>query len=374
MTCSTSCPPTPNLPTSKSSYSPLAHPKSTASAPASSARQPTSPNPVPRTYWKTPSKASWAADAPSPLPRPPAREQATAGSRPPPEAGHRRKQATAGSRPPPEAGHRREQATAGSRPPPEAGHRRKQATRKGWPYYIRRLHKRHGLLVYSRATPCGWPAWRRRVACLALARLSVNAYGKQATAGSRPPARGGPTIYGGSTSGTASSSIVGPPLAGGLLPCGWPALLRVVCSLAGGLLPCGWPAPLPVACLASAGGLPGVGGWPASRSHGLPLPLMGLACGWSVCLHRFHRQQHQPDGHKSHPDELVCFRTLAQKSEADEQRDEAKAGTDGGGETGGRKLCRDAVNQQAGYLKQANACGQDETDRKQRGLDGSRVG
>src|SRR5579885_2684197 len=282
MTCSTSCPPTPNLPTSKSSYSPLAHPKSTASAPASSARQPTSPNPVPRTYWKTPSKAAWAANAPAPLPRPPAREQATAGSRPP----------------------AREQATAGSRPPPEAGHSRKQAT-----------------------------------------------------AGSRPPARGGPTIYGGSTSGTASSSIVGPPLAGGLPGIGgWPAWHRRV------------------ACLASAGGLPGVGGWPASRSHWLPLPLMGVACGWSVCLHRFHRQQHQPDGHKSHPDELVCFRTLAQKSEADEQRDEAKAGTDGGGETGGRKLCRDAVNQQAGCLKQANACGQDETDRKQRGLDGSRVG
>jgi hypothetical protein len=33
-----------------------------------------------------------------------------------------------------------------------------QATRKGWPYYTRPLHQRHGTIVYSRATPCGWPA------------------------------------------------------------------------------------------------------------------------------------------------------------------------------------------------------------------------
>jgi|SRR5579884_1676488 len=39
----------------------------------------------------------------------------------------------------------------------QADHRRMQATRQGWPYYIRRLHKRHSLLVYSRATPGGWP-------------------------------------------------------------------------------------------------------------------------------------------------------------------------------------------------------------------------
>src|SRR5579885_3330795 len=35
-----------------------------------------------------------------------------------------------------------------------------QATRKGWPYYIRPLQQRHEPPVYSRATPCGWPAWR----------------------------------------------------------------------------------------------------------------------------------------------------------------------------------------------------------------------
>jgi len=35
-----------------------------------------------------------------------------------------------------------------------------QATRKGWPYYIRPLHQRHDRFVYSRATPCGWPADR----------------------------------------------------------------------------------------------------------------------------------------------------------------------------------------------------------------------
>ncbi len=35
-----------------------------------------------------------------------------------------------------------------------------QATRKGWPYYTRRLHKPYDTFVYSRATPCGWPASR----------------------------------------------------------------------------------------------------------------------------------------------------------------------------------------------------------------------
>ncbi len=44
---------------------------------------------------------------------------------------------------------------------PQATRRRPpapQATSKGWPYYTRRLHKPHGCIVYSRATPCGWPA------------------------------------------------------------------------------------------------------------------------------------------------------------------------------------------------------------------------
>src|SRR5579884_2014092 len=36
-----------------------------------------------------------------------------------------------------------------------------QASRKGWPYYIRWLRKAHDTFVYSRASPCGWPAaWR----------------------------------------------------------------------------------------------------------------------------------------------------------------------------------------------------------------------
>src|SRR5579885_2397146 len=79
------------------------------------------------------------------------------------------KQATdaAPGRPPTprQPGHRRPgQATdaAPARPPPprQAGHRRRarQATRKGWPYYTRRLHKPYDTSVYSRATPCGWPA------------------------------------------------------------------------------------------------------------------------------------------------------------------------------------------------------------------------
>src|SRR5579884_3428233 len=51
------------------------------------------------------------------------------------------------------------------RPPARGGpigvhFRPPQATRKGWPYYIRPLHRRHDRRVYSRATPCGWPAAR----------------------------------------------------------------------------------------------------------------------------------------------------------------------------------------------------------------------
>src|SRR5579885_2151117 len=37
---------------------------------------------------------------------------------------------------------------------------RPQATRKGWPYYIRLLLRPCEHLVYSRATPCGWPGAR----------------------------------------------------------------------------------------------------------------------------------------------------------------------------------------------------------------------
>ncbi len=37
---------------------------------------------------------------------------------------------------------------------------RPQATRKGWPYYIRLLLRPCEHLVYSRATPCGWPVAR----------------------------------------------------------------------------------------------------------------------------------------------------------------------------------------------------------------------
>ncbi len=115
----------------------------------------------------------------------------------------------------------------------------------------------------------------------------------------RPPARGGPTIYDHSTSPMIRSSIVGPPLAGGLhRPCGWPASpLRVACiALAGGLhRPCGWPAShWRLACIALAAGLPGAAwvacptrrlacpmgrGWPARRGGG------GLPDGvWVACL------------------------------------------------------------------------------------------
>jgi len=109
---------------------------------------------------------------------------------------------------------------------------------------------------------------------------------KQATR-HRPPARGGPTIYDRSTSGTNASYnasyIVGPPLAGGLPGAASRACFALarasVNAYGGGLLDGGWPAwrshglplmPMGVACL--------MGGWPASRSHGLPLMPMGVAC------------------------------------------------------------------------------------------------
>src|SRR5579883_1556706 len=50
----------------------------------------------------------------------------------------------------------------------------------------------------------------------------------------RPPARGGPTIYDGSTSGTGRPYIVGPPLAGGLR-CRPVTGSQHTASLAGGL-------------------------------------------------------------------------------------------------------------------------------------------
>src|SRR5579885_1977252 len=88
---------------------------------------------------------------------------------------------------------------------------------------------------------------------------------------SRPPARGGPTIDDRSTSGTTASSIVGPPLAGGLPGAArserfWGQPLRVACLgrpevNASGASPCGWPAwggqKLMLLGPALAGGLPG---------------------------------------------------------------------------------------------------------------------
>jgi len=116
------------------------------------------------------------------------------------------------------AGHTSRSAAIGGRPHEQAsrvGHgqasrvgHQAQATRQGWPYYRRCIRAACGAIVYSRATPGGWPApdggWPardlRQVAC---------------PAGSM-------------------SSIVGPPLAGGL---------RLI---AGGLpVTCArWPAPL----------------------------------------------------------------------------------------------------------------------------------
>src|SRR5579885_431155 len=38
-----------------------------------------------------------------------------------------------------------------------------QATRKGWPYYRRAARAPPQAVVYSRATPCGWPAVPGRI-------------------------------------------------------------------------------------------------------------------------------------------------------------------------------------------------------------------
>src|SRR5579884_2820661 len=69
-----------------------------------------------------------------------------------------------------------------------------QATRKGWPYYIRADRAAPQAVVYSRATPCGWPAL---------------------------------------------STCDGEPAYG--IPCGWPALSTCDGEPAYGI-PCGWPA------------------------------------------------------------------------------------------------------------------------------------
>src|SRR5579885_89918 len=162
------------------------------------------------------------------------------------------KQATdaAPGRPPTprQPGHRRPgQATdaAPARPPPprQAGHRRRarQATRKGWPYYTRRLHKPYDTSVYSRATPCGWPAWRSHWLKL--------------------PPMGGTLLY------TEHGCFV----YSRATPCGWPAWrshgLKLTPKRA---TPCGWPA------------------W---RSHGLKVTPMGVALlstniSWGQASHR----------------------------------------------------------------------------------------
>jgi hypothetical protein len=112
-----------------------------------------------------------------------------------------------------------------------------QATRKGWPYYTRGGRAAGGAVVYSRATPCGWPArWLTRHGTMS---------GTLPCTPARPPARGGPTIHEVVVPLVERSSIVGPPLAGGLhgglhvmVPCPpcWPARhVMVPCP------PC-WPA------------------------------------------------------------------------------------------------------------------------------------
>src|SRR5579885_2120216 len=140
-----------------------------------------------------------------------------------------------------------------------------QATRKGWPYYIRPLHQRHDRFVYSRASPCGWPA---------RGGLQVTPLG--------PPLAGGllqwpdasdwrvALLYTGCfVQSGVESSIVGPPLAGGLPGAArserfWGHPLRVACLgrpevNASGATPCGWPA--------WGGPTRVTGGWPAAMAR-----------------------------------------------------------------------------------------------------------
>ncbi|HLI07719.1 MAG TPA: hypothetical protein VKV40_14195 [Ktedonobacteraceae bacterium] len=151
-------------------------------------------------------------------------------------AGHRASQASR-RRPPRVTGQPHIQQASRRRPPrrpPARGGLLPLATRKRWPYSTRPLHR-----PGSQAT-ASLPSRRR------------------------PPARGGPTLRGRSTSGKTASSIVGPPLAGGLG--GLPVTLLGVALLYATVspaqpcryqnvysraTPCGWPAPaglLPLAC------------------------------------------------------------------------------------------------------------------------------
>ncbi len=106
------------------------------------------------------------------------------------------------------------------------GHPHGQATRKGWPYYTTHRRMACRAIVYSRATPCGWPA--PVLAC---------------------PGAGLPRCW--------PAPVLACLLAAGLPRC-WPACWRLACPGAG-LLVGGWPALRRLAC----------GGWMWAGATGL---------------------------------------------------------------------------------------------------------
>jgi len=84
--------------------------------------------------------------------------QATRAGQPPSGVSHPGRSAAIRGKPPGQVSRHQGQATRAGQPcRSRAGHPA-QATRKGWPYYIRCIRAACGAIVYSRATPCGWPA------------------------------------------------------------------------------------------------------------------------------------------------------------------------------------------------------------------------
>ncbi len=150
----------------------------------------------------------------------------------------------------------------------------------GWPSSPRGGCVPGGAVVYSRATPCGWPALR--VAC-------VRATGLHAC--DWPACVRVACLAGGLHA--CDWPADGCPLAGGL-PCarpgfryrfwGWPSSPRGGCAAGGAVVysratPCVWPACVRVACLAC--GLRACV-WPALRVACLACGLR--ACGWPACV------------------------------------------------------------------------------------------
>jgi hypothetical protein len=138
---------------------------------------------------------------------------------------------------------------------------RAQATRKGWPYYTRTHRRTCRIVVYSRATPCGWPAHGGlfpAVACALVACPRLSARAAQATRKRWPY-----YIRHNPRHANEWPRIVGPPLAGGLLG-GWPVapgwlavagwLVADWPTAAGRLV--GWPADRGLLTLAAAPGTP----------------------------------------------------------------------------------------------------------------------